>query len=154
MRVIQGRRAGESGVIGQLIKGTDGLDSHAVLTLGMGEDGSSKTSLTIMINNLRIKKEVDPNTQGLSSEDLFMKNVNRVVYSAGELILFDNYRKVGLVLEVNPESLRVLDEANRFVHVRTQEVSRKVIVNTRSANCIDCENNVISRMTYVKVKDR
>lgn len=120
----------------------------------MGEDGSSKTSLTMMINNLRIKKEVDPNAQGLCSEDLFKKNVNRVVYSAGELILFDNYRKVGLVLEVNPESLRVLDEANRFVHVRIQEVSRKVVVNPRSANCIDCENNVIARLTYVKVRDR
>ena len=90
----------------------------------------------------------------MNSDDLFKKNVNRVVYSAGELILFDNYRKVGLVLESNPECLRVLDETNRSVHVRTLEVSRKVVVNPRSANCIDCENNVISRMTYVKVKDK
>lgn len=40
------------------------------------------------------------------------------------------------------------------MHVRTLEISKKVVVQPRNANCVDCENNVISRLTYVKIRDR
>jgi hypothetical protein len=53
--------------------------------------------------------------------------LNYVSYQAGELILFENYKKVGLIIEVNPESLKVLDDHNLLVNVNSQEISRKII---------------------------
>lgn len=38
--------------------------------------------------------------------------------------------------------------------MRTPEVSKKVVVQSRNANTVDCDNNVVSRGTYVKVRDR
>lgn len=68
--------------------------------------------------------------------------------------MFDNYRKLGLIIETSVDSLKVLDEHNKIVNVRVLEVSRKININPRSANAIDCDNNAISRMTYVKIKDK
>ena len=76
VRIIQGRRAGEVGVISQLISGPDGNTTAAALTLGMEDIGTDKTSLTIATQNLRLKHEVDPNTQSMLNQNLFTKNIN------------------------------------------------------------------------------
>lgn len=60
MRIIQGNRAGEPGIISQILKDSQSQDSHAVITM---VDNSSHSELTVLINNLRLKKEIDPNTQ-------------------------------------------------------------------------------------------
>lgn len=59
VRVIQGNRSGESGIITSLLKNSDGIESHAVVTM---IDDTKHSDLTILINNLRLKLEVDPNT--------------------------------------------------------------------------------------------
>lgn len=70
-----------------------------------------------MIDNLRLKHDIDPAIQSSLNTQLFQKNLNYLSYQAGELILFENYKKVGLVIEINPESLKVLDEQNKLVNV-------------------------------------
>ena len=150
--IVQGRRAGESGKVTQLLEGKlKHIHTHAVLLVG--DSGGDRTALTVNVANLSLK-EVEA-TKEHSNEQYFKQVLDRVAYYPGELILFDNYRKLGLVLEVNPDSLRVLDQYNRCVHVRTVEISKKVVVrDARNANCVDSENNVLTRMTYVKVRDR
>lgn len=76
VRIIQGRRAGEVGVISQLFAGTDGIPKAAALTLGMEEVGAEKSTMTINACNLRLKHEVDPNTQSQLNQNLFTKNIN------------------------------------------------------------------------------
>jgi hypothetical protein len=120
----------------------------------MEEVGAEKTTITIAIQNLRLKHEVDPNTQSILNKNLFTKNINQISYSAGELIMFANYRKLGLVIETAVDSLKVLDEQNKLVNVKVLEVCRKINMNPKNVNSIDCDNNAISRMTYVKIKDR
>ena len=118
---MQGRRASESGKVVQLLEGTTkNVHTHAVLMLGIGEEGTERTALTVNVANLSLK-EVEA-TKEQSNEQYFKRVLDRVAYCAGELILFDNYRKLGLVLEVNPDNLRVLDQYNRCVHVRSCHV--------------------------------
>ena len=68
--------------------------------------------------------------------------------------MFDNYRKLGLVIETAIDSLKVLDEQNKIINVKVLEVSRKINLNPKNVNSIDSDNNAISRMTYVKIKDK
>ena len=65
IRIIQGNRSGESGIVTQILKNGDGEDSHAVIT--MINDGGNLCDLTVLLSNLRIKVEVDPNTQAAMS---------------------------------------------------------------------------------------
>ena len=41
-----------------------------------------------------------------------------------------------------------------MINVKVLEVSRKVNLNPKNVNGIDCDNNAIARMTYVKIKDK
>jgi transcription elongation factor len=95
VRIIQGNRAGEPGVISQILKDSRGQDSHAVITM---MDDSCHSELTILINNLRLKKEIDPNTQASINTEYFQRNFNSITYQAGELIMFENYKKLGLII--------------------------------------------------------
>lgn len=59
VRVIQGNRAGESGIITKIMRNQEGLDSHATITM---MEESSHSDLTVLVNNLRIRTEIDPST--------------------------------------------------------------------------------------------
>jgi len=65
------------------MRNSEGLDSHATIT--MIED-SSHSDLTVLVNNLRLRTDVDPSTQG----NIFQKNLNHIVYYAGELVIYEN----------------------------------------------------------------
>ena len=52
VRIIQGNRAGESGIISTVLKDSSGHDSHAVITM---INGAAQNDLTILVNNLRLK---------------------------------------------------------------------------------------------------
>lgn len=110
VRIIQGNRQGQLGIIDGLIKNGEGLETHALLTM---TDDSDHSSLTVMINNLRLSKEDDPKMQEFNS-DVYKNNVQLVNYQAGELILFDHYKKVGLIIQTCPDSVLVLNELNQF----------------------------------------
>ena len=52
VRIIQGNRAGEEGIVTKIVRNEDGLDSHAIVTMIMDD---STHDLTVLVNNLRIK---------------------------------------------------------------------------------------------------
>jgi len=56
------------------------------------------------------------------------------VYSAGDLVLFDGYSKLGLVLQVQLDSLKVLLENNKTSFVKLAHIQRRVLVETRGVN--------------------
>lgn len=77
------------------MKTEDGLDSHAIVTMIYDK---TTHDLTVLINNLRIKQEVDPNTQSSLNTQFFQKNMNHINYYAGELVLYENYVKLGIII--------------------------------------------------------
>lgn len=117
-------------------------------------DDTCHSELTILINNLRLKKEIDPNTQASINTEYFQRNLNSITYQAGELIMFENYKKLGLIIQTNPDSLKVLNEQNHFETVKIQDVRRKIEYKPRQTVATDSENNVITRGTMVKIRDR
>lgn len=149
VRIIQGSRAGQQGIIEALIKDADGEDSHAQLTM---TDDSNHNSLTMMVSNLRIRNEIDPTTQDVN-QDFYKLNVHQVNYQAGELVLFDNYRQLGLIIQTSADTVSVLTEHNQFQQVPLLEISRKVATN-RQTVCVDSENNVLAKGTLVRIRGK
>ena len=107
MKVIQGHRGGESGIITQLVKDNEQVDTHAVISI---VTGGNHSDLTVPISNLRLKHETDPTAQ--PTQEMFRKNHNVESYNAGELILYNNQKRFGLIVQTSPESLNVLNEQN------------------------------------------
>jgi hypothetical protein len=85
---------------------------------------------------------------------LFEKNLNHVNYYAGELVLYENQNKRGLVIQTSPDSLNLLTEQNQFECIKISEVRKKIAYDKRLMMAVDCENNVITRGTIVKIKDK
>lgn len=115
-------------------------------------DDSNKSSLTMTISNLRIRREIDPTTQDIN-QDFYKLNVHQVTYQAGELILYDNYKKLGLVIQTSVDTVSVLTEQNQFQVVPLLEISRKVMAN-RNTVCVDADNNVLARGTLVRIRGK
>ena len=109
---------------------------------------TSQSDLTILINNLRIKTEVAPSKLCFNGCAPTIDS-----YMAGELIQYDNLKKLGYVIQTSPESLTVLTESNQLEFVKTQEVTRKV-QQGKFSNGVDSENNVIAFKTLIKIRDR
>ena len=145
--MIQGNRAGEAGIITRIMRNSEGLDSHATVT--MMED-SSHSDLTVLVNNLRLRTEIDPSTQG----KCFEKNLNHIVYYAGELVIYENQNKKGLIIQTNADSVSVLNEQNQFESIKISEINKKITYDKRLMVATDCENNVITRGTIIKIRDK
>lgn len=110
---------------------------------------STQSDLTVLINNLRIKTEIDPTNQ----DSFYQKNMSMESYNAEDLIQFDNHKKLGFIIQTSPESLNVLNQDNQLQAVKIHEVNRKV-TQGKFTNSIDSDNNVIQRGTLIKIKDR
>lgn len=151
VRIIQGNRAGEEGIVTKIVRNEDGLDSHAIVT--MIQDTSTH-DLTVLINNLRIKQEIDPNTQSSLNTQFFQKNMNHINYFAGDLILYENYSKLGIVIQTSPESLKVLTTQNKFENIKINDVTRKIEWKPKTMVSIDMENNVLGKGTIVKIRNK
>lgn len=115
MRILQGIHAGEAGVVTDIEK-HDG--THASILMD-----DTKQELKVLITNLRRKEEMNPSLKHTLSS-IFFQGENqstalkekgqtvKEVYSAGDLVIFDGHQKLGLVLQVQPDSLKVLLESN------------------------------------------
>lgn len=68
--------------------------------------------------------------------------------------MFENYKKLGLIIQTNPDSLKVLNEQNNFENVKISEVRRKIEYKPKLTMATDSENNVITKGTIVKIRDR
>jgi len=56
VRILQGNRSGESGIVTSVLEDGLGLDTHAVISMNTGNDHNN---ITVLVNNLRIKTESD-----------------------------------------------------------------------------------------------
>jgi hypothetical protein len=85
----------------------------------------TKVEQKVLISNLRSKDELDPNCKHSLSEFLLSGNVSstavgirergqtvKEVYSAGDLVIFNSFTEHGLVLQVQPDCLKVLLPSN------------------------------------------
>ena len=103
VRIVSGTHSGESGLIAAI------TDKHAVVSME-----GTKAELKILLSNLKSKKE----ESCCRNDDYVQKSVLQIRYQAGELILFDNYQSIGLVLHVLPDFLRVLNSKNQVQNVK------------------------------------
>jgi len=102
VRVLQGLHAGEPGIVIELSQFDN---KHATVLME-----NTKAELRVLVSNLRRKEELDPNCKHSLSEFLIQNQANKgigrnavsssisEIYSAGDLVLFDNYQNLGLVL--------------------------------------------------------
>lgn len=130
----------------------------------------TKNELSVVTSNLRRKEELDPKHSltdifqgnGMGSNDKSGQTVKEV-FSAGDLVLFDGHNSLGLVLQVQPDSLLVLDANNTTSHVKLSHISKKIAIETRgvsgkrlirrAAVVTDKYHNVITMRTVVKPVD-
>jgi len=67
---------------------------------------NTRSEVRVFVSNLRRKEDHDPNPTHILSQTLLNKNDlytsidKKANYNPGDLILFDNYRSLGLVLKV------------------------------------------------------
>lgn len=78
----------------------------------------------ILLSNLKIKRD---DLSHVKLDDYLKKSEAQDVYQAGDLILYESYRHLALVLEMKPDLLRVLTTQNKVEQVRLSDVSKKVI---------------------------
>ena len=102
VRIISGVHSGGSGTITAI------LDKHAIVAM----EGTMH-EMKILMSNLQIKR--DEMDHGVKIDQIVKKaNSIQVSYYAGDMILFDNLKSVGLVLETFPSHLRVLNTRNEI----------------------------------------
>lgn len=133
-----------------------------------------RSELRIPISNLRRREQFDPKhgiladyfkSPHCSGRDLTNnKTLSQTeVFSAGDLALLDGHQRSALVLQVQPDSLKVLFDTNKTGLVKLSEVNKKINVETRgvnnkfmkrAANCTDKFHNVITMRSLVKPTER
>lgn len=80
--------------------------------------------------------------------------MNHINYFAGDLILYENYSKLGIVIQTSPESLKVLTTQNKFENIKINDVTRKIEWKPKTMVSIDMENNVLGKGTIVKIRNK
>jgi len=112
VRVMAGTHAGETGVIVSIHEG------HAVLSM---DAATGAEELKILLSNLQAKKE---NTEHIKLRDYIQKSVLEIKYQAGELVQFGD--KIGYVIHVYPDYLRVLTSKNAVENVKQSIINKKI----------------------------
>jgi len=89
-------------------------------------DDSNQSDITVLVNNLRLRVDIDPNTQAASNNSVVMRYPTTISYVAGELIMYDNHSQLGLIISTTHDALKVLNTQNKFDNVKILSVTRKV----------------------------
>ena len=85
------------------------------------------------------------------------------VYNVGDLVLFDNLQSFGFILQIQPDSLKVLLPSNTTQMLKLAHVSRKIAFETRGISGKYCKrppvvtdkyHNVVTMRSLVKPVDR
>ncbi len=92
--VISGLHAGGNGMITAI------QDKHAIVAM----EGTNH-ELKILLSNLKIKRD---ELTYFKLDDVLHNSQVQALYQAGDLVLYESFKHLGLVLEVKPELLRVL----------------------------------------------
>lgn len=72
-------------------------------------------------NNLKHKSETDQNI--LSS---FMDKMKGSVYRANDMVVYNNNKSVGVVLQVQEDFLKILNEHGQTQMIRVVDINKKV----------------------------
>lgn len=135
VRVLQGIHAGEPGVVTEICLPDR---KHALILME-----HTRAELKVPMTNLRKREELDPNSKFTLSQFLIENSKNAIktgmrqvseVYNAGDMVLFDNFSSVGLVLQVHTDSLKVLTDANQTQLIKLGQVSKKFEIETRGVS--------------------
>lgn len=85
------------------------------------------------------------------------------MYNVGDLVLFDNLQSLGYILQIQPDSLKVLQPNNTTCMVKLAHVSRKIAFETRGISgrhvkrppvVTDKYHNTVTMRTIVKPIER
>ena len=132
VRILQGVHSGEPGVVIDICQPDK---KHAIVLME-----HTKAELKVLITNLCKREELDPNSKHTLSQFLIENSKNAVktgmkqvseVFTAGDMVLFDNYSTLGLVLQVHTDSLKVLTQNNTTQMIKLNQVSKKFDIETR-----------------------
>ena len=136
VRVMSGVHAGNTGIVTAI------SDKHAFVSME-----GTKSELKILLSNLKIKKE---DMENVKLQDVINKTQAQMRYMAGDLITYDSHQTLGLILQVLPDFLKVLNTMNKVVNVKISGVSKKIIPR-RNVFILDSMNNAVANKTMVKI---
>lgn len=152
VRVIDGRYAGETGiVISSETNDKDVVFSNIALL-------QSHREIKVRASNLKIKTEIEQNAAN-GNPAFLMERAKPPLYCAGDLISYDNNKFVGVVLSVDSmggvgsDLIRLINEEGTVCNIRGNQVSKKFDQRDLriKQQAVDAKRNTIYHNNVVKV---
>lgn len=112
VRIIEGKYQGDTGQV------IDVEDSKVSMKLD-----STGNFIKMLVNNLKLKSDTDNNLIAALTQKA--KGIQGQ-FSANDLVNFNNGRNIGLVLQVYEDYLKIVDQQNKVVNVKTTEIGKKI----------------------------
>ena len=126
---------------------------------------NTKAELKVLVRNLRRNEELNATLKN-TLDEFFLAGKSSTVaksvtemYNVGDLVLFDNLQSLGYILQIQPDSLKVLQVNNKTCMVKLAHVSRKIAFETRGISGKHCKkapvvtdkyHNSVTMRTLVK----
>lgn len=139
VRVTEGKYKGETG---QVID----IDGPKV-SLKLDQ---SQLELRILANHLKLKSDTDQ-FGGAGA----LGGGSRHGFKAGDLVLYNGNKNAGLVLQVQEDYLKMINEQSKIVNVKIVDLGKKVPLPPRNGTLHgrDKNNHILSLESVVKVAD-
>ena len=112
VRIIEGKYQGDTGQV------IDVEDSKVSMKLD-----STGNFIKMLVNNLKLKSDTDNNLIAALTQKA--KGIQGQ-FSANDLVNFNNGRNIGLVLQVYEDYLKIVDQQNKVVNVKTTQIGKKI----------------------------
>ena len=160
VRILQGLHAGEPGQVLEVNR----EKTHARILMD-----NTKAELKVLVKNLRRSDELETTWKHSLDDFLLAGKSSNVaksvqeVYNVGDLVLFDNHQSLGYILQIQPDSLKVLKADNTTCMVKLPFVNRKIAFETRGISgrhvkkppvVTDKYHNTVTMRTIVKPIER
>lgn len=135
VKVSDGKFKGETGLIVSL----DDKFANVALSKNLRE-------VRILANCLKLKTEID---QSLMPEAGLIDKMKFGSYSANDLIIY-NTKFVGVVLKVDDDFLRVINDQGQLQNVKYSEINKKIDFSKKTT-AIDSHRNTIYSENVVRI---
>lgn len=160
--ILQGIHAGEPGQVLEV----SSEHTHALVLME-----NTKGELKVLVSNLRRNDELDSHCRETLADFLNPQGKQATVaksicevYNVGDLVLFDNHASLGYILQIQPDSLKVLQADNRTSMVKLAHVSKRIAFETRGISgkhmkrrppvVTDKYHNTVTCKTLIKPVDK
>lgn len=96
MRIIDGKNAGETGIVIKTETYDQGTFANIILA-------QSKKEIRVFTNNLKLKSEIEQSTNAtaIGGAALFSDKMSGSAYKAGDMVAFNQNKNVGIVHQVD-----------------------------------------------------